>query len=130
MAIRARAADGWTKERTVHDGPLSLDIADLQGHLGRRVRSLGVKEAVIEFGNIIYDRNFQQAFVKAFGKTTMDMWEPFLKDVWLINLAGSRQQSKGSVSILMLSDVARYKQQLVWVLRSWASIRLLPLSTL
>ena len=78
---RARVADGWEKERTTHDGPLSLDIADLNGHLARRIRALGMKEAVIEFGNIIYDRKFQQAFTKAFGKTTMDMWEPFLKDV-------------------------------------------------
>lgn len=79
--VRARVWDGFEKPRTARDAPVSLDLADLNGHIARRLRALGVKEAVIDAGKVFYDERFQRAMASRFGKDLVDLLEPYLKDV-------------------------------------------------
>jgi Large polyvalent protein associated domain 22 len=78
---RVRVANGWEKARTAHDGPISLDLQDFGNHLARRLRALGVKEAVVDASHVFYNEKFQLAFASRFGKAKSDLLEPFLKDV-------------------------------------------------
>lgn len=78
---RVRVPNGWEKARTAHDGPISLDLMDFGNHLARRLRALGVKEAVVDASHVFYNEKFQLAFSSRFGKAISDKLEPYLKDV-------------------------------------------------
>ncbi|HEX9613594.1 MAG TPA: twin-arginine translocation signal domain-containing protein [Candidatus Bathyarchaeia archaeon] len=79
--VRAGTAKGYTKDRTDHTAPISLDLDAIPGRLMQEIHDIAFRDAVMNASKVFYDRDFINAVTKFQGKEYGDTLIPWLKDV-------------------------------------------------
>lgn len=94
--FRAATPSGYTKRRTGYAAPIQLNFDAIPTRLKSMLNDIAMRPAVTEVAKVFYDKDFQMAMTKYYGKEIKDLLLPYLKDV-----AGMAQQKDAALTGIM-----------------------------